>query len=101
MARGSLGNSVRSDWPESDLARVCLRRWEKQCTYKGGCRSRRLRMIVLEVRAVGNVSFGGPVSGEWQWSIRTPPKPPTFEDLDNVDAIHRIASGLYDEARKS
>lgn len=102
--------------------RFVYRRWEKHRTYyvltpkramilKHGLRGRScssayfdsLPMIDKSVRAdgIGAISFGGPVSGEWQWGKQNSPRPPTFDDVDDVDAVHRIAIRLYDRARKT
>jgi hypothetical protein len=95
-------------------------RWKKQRTYyaltnrralilEGGFRRRKassaffetLAMIDAQVRAdgIGRISFGGPVSGEWR-NRRSPPRPPTFDDVDGAEAVYRIAARLLDQARK-
>lgn len=61
-----------------------------------------LSVVDKRVRADGKgiISFGGPVTGEWQWGKRNPPRPPTFDDIDNADSVYQIANRLFDQARK-
>jgi hypothetical protein len=49
---------------------------------------------------IGTISFGGPVTGEWRSGRNNPPRPPTFDDIDDADAIYKIAIRLYDAARR-
>jgi len=100
--------------------RFLYRRWKKQRTYyaltnrralivENGLKSRasssayfeNLAMIDKRVRAdgVGSISFGGPVTGEWQWGRRNSPRPPTFDDLDNADSVYQTAAQLHGQAR--
>lgn len=50
---------------------------------------------------IGSISFGGPVTGEWQWgkSKKRPPRPPTFDDIDQADFVYQTAIRLFDKAR--
>jgi len=50
---------------------------------------------------IGSISFGGPVKGETQWGRGNPPRPPTFDDVNNVDSVYQVAVRLHDRARKS
>jgi hypothetical protein len=50
---------------------------------------------------IGSISFGGPVTGEWQWGRNNPPRVPTFDDIDDADNVYRIAIRMYDLSRKS
>jgi hypothetical protein len=61
-----------------------------------------LSLIDKRVRSDGNgiISFGGPVTAEWQWGNGKPPRPPTFDDIDNADTVYQIANRLLDQARK-
>jgi hypothetical protein len=100
--------------------RFVYRRWEKQRSYyaltnkramilRKGIRGRSCSsasfdsLPLLDKRARangnGNISFGGPVTGGWQW--RHAPRPLTFDDLDDADSVHRIAIRLYEAARKT
>jgi hypothetical protein len=61
-------------------------------------------MIDKRVQADGKVdiSFGGPVTGEWQWGTGNPPRGPlTFNDLDNVDSAYQIVIRLTDKAKRA
>jgi hypothetical protein len=102
--------------------RFVYSRWKKQRTYYALTNRRalivenRLRsrasssayfenISVVDKRArldgIGSISFGGPIRVEWQWGRRNPPRPPTFDDVDDVDSVYQIALRLYDQARKS
>jgi hypothetical protein len=50
---------------------------------------------------IGSISFGGPVTDEWQWGKNKPPRPPTFDDVENADALYQTVLRLQDQARKS
>jgi hypothetical protein len=49
---------------------------------------------------IGAISFGGPVSREWRWGKNNPPRPPTFDDVDNVDSVYQIAAQLHQQANR-
>jgi hypothetical protein len=49
---------------------------------------------------VGSISFGGPMSGEWNWGKNTPPRPPTFDDIDSDDSVYQIAARLREQTQK-
>jgi hypothetical protein len=49
---------------------------------------------------IGAISFGGPVTGEWSWGKNSPPRPPTFDDVDNVDSVYQIATQLHQQANR-
>jgi hypothetical protein len=61
-----------------------------------------LALIDKSVRAdgIGSISFGGPVTGEWQWGKNNPPRPPTFDDIDNADSVYQMVLRAYHQARK-
>ncbi len=61
-----------------------------------------LAIIDKQIRADGNgrISFGGPVNGEMRWGKGNPPRPPTFDDVDNADGVYRIAMQLLEDAHK-
>lgn len=48
---------------------------------------------------IGSIGFGGPVTGEWQWGKNKPPRCPTFDDIDNADAVYQTAIRLQGQAR--
>ena len=50
---------------------------------------------------IGIISFGSPVTGEWQWGKGKPPRPPTFDDINDADSVYGVAIRLYDQARKA
>ena len=50
---------------------------------------------------IGSISFGGPVRGELQFGKSTTPRPPTFDDVENADAVYQIVLRLQDQAHKS
>jgi hypothetical protein len=51
---------------------------------------------------IGSISFGGPVTAEWGRGRRyRPPRPPTFDDLDNAQSVYQIVIRLHDQARNS
>jgi len=102
--------------------RFLYRRWRQQRTYYaltnrramvvangfGGrsCSSAyfgNLPIIDKRVRSdgIGDISFGGPVTGEWQWGRHNPPRPLTFDDLDDVESAYRTAIRLNDLSHKS
>ena len=60
-----------------------------------------LSMLDKHVRpdGIGSISFGGPVIGQWR-RRGIPPRPPTFDDVDQVDTVYQIAIRLRDQARK-
>jgi hypothetical protein len=62
-----------------------------------------LAMVDKRVRSDGNgcISFGGPVRGEWQWGKNNPPRPLTFDDVDDADSVYQIVARLHDKARMS
>jgi len=97
-------------------------RWKKQRTYYAltsrralivhlGIRHRssssayfeHLSVVGKEVRPDGNgrISFGGPVVGQWRWGRNNPPRPPTFDDVDDADSVYQIVARLHDKARNS
>jgi hypothetical protein len=49
---------------------------------------------------IGAISFGGPVSGEWRWGKNNPPRPPTFDDVDDVDSVYQIAAQLHQQTNR-
>jgi hypothetical protein len=57
--------------------------------------------IDKRVRAdqIGSISFGGPVRGDWQRGKNSSPKPPTFEDIDDADAVFELILRLQKEER--
>ena len=62
-----------------------------------------LALIDKRVRpdGIGAISFGGPVTGDWQWGRgKKPPRPPTFDDVDNADSVFQIAARIHDRASK-
>ena len=61
-----------------------------------------LPMVDKRVRrdGMGDISFGGPVTGEWR-DKHSPPKSPTFDDVDDAESVYRIAICLYEKAHKS
>ncbi len=102
--------------------RFIHRRWKKQRTYYAltnrralivqvGFRGRttssayfeNMSMLDKWVRSdgIGSISFGGPVTGEWRWGKGNPPRPPTFDDIDNVDSVYKIAARLHEQAHNS
>jgi hypothetical protein len=102
--------------------RFVYRRWQKERTYyaltsrralivRSGFNERscssayfeNLTLIDKRVRSdgIGDISFGGPVTGEWQWGKSKPPKPLTFDDLDGVNSVYQIAIRVHDHAHKS
>lgn len=48
---------------------------------------------------IGRIAFGGPVTGQWR-SRYSGPRPPTFDDIDNADAIYQIAISMQDQSSK-
>jgi len=62
-----------------------------------------LAMVDKYVRAdgIGSISFGGPVRGEWTSGRNNPPRPPTFDDVDNADSVYQIVVRLQEQARNS
>lgn len=62
-----------------------------------------LAMIGKEVRSdgIGRISFGGPVVGEMRWGKNNPPRPPTFDDINDADTVYQIASRLHEQVGKS
>ena len=102
--------------------RFAYSRWEKKRTYyaltnrralivKNGLSGRRASSAYFEnmtvvdkwVRqdGIGSISFGGTVRGEWSWGRNNPPRPPTFDDIDDVDSVYQIAARLREQAQKS
>ena len=102
--------------------RFIHRRWKKQRTcyaltnrraliVEGGLKGRTASSAYFEAMTVvdkwvrsdgiGSISFGGPVTGEWRWGRNNPPRSPTFDDIDNVDSVYRIAAGLREQAHRS
>ena len=53
----------------------------------------------MERNGIGFVSFGGRATGELRWGTNNPPRPPTFDDVDNADAVYRAAIQLMERAR--
>jgi hypothetical protein len=49
---------------------------------------------------IGTISFGGPVRGKWQWGRGNPPRPLTFDDIDDADSVYRLITRLQGEAQK-
>lgn len=51
---------------------------------------------------IGNISFGGPVTGQWQWGISKSreSRPPTFDAIDNADFVYHTVLRLQDQARR-
>ncbi|HSS99320.1 MAG TPA: hypothetical protein VLK33_19935 [Terriglobales bacterium] len=62
-----------------------------------------LSLVDKQVRSDGNgrISFGGPVTGHFQWGKNNPPRPLTFDDVDDADSIFQIVARLHDKARSS
>lgn len=102
--------------------RFLYARWKKKRTYyaltnrralivEHGFRGRNvssaafdtLPMIDKKVRndGIGRIAFGGPVVGEWRSGRNNPPRPPTFEDVDEADAVYQIAVHMQDQIRAS
>jgi hypothetical protein len=98
--------------------RFVYRRWKKQRTYyaltnrraliiEEGLRNRasssayfeNLAIVDKRVRrdGIGSISFGGPVTNEWQWGKNNPPRPPTFDDVDGADSVYQIAARLQSQ----
>jgi hypothetical protein len=50
---------------------------------------------------IGSISFGGPVTGEFQFGKSRSPRCPTFDDVENADAVYQTVLRLQDQARKS
>ena len=61
-----------------------------------------LSVIDKRVRSdgIGSIAFGGQVTSEWRAGRNNPPRPPTFEDVDDADAVYQAAIRLQDEARR-
>jgi hypothetical protein len=97
-------------------------RWKKHRTYyaltsrralivESGLRSRasssayfaNLSMVDKRVRSngIGSISFGGPVSSNWQWGKGNPFRGPIFEDIDDVDSVYQLVARLQDQAHRS
>ena len=59
-------------------------------------------MIDYRVRAdgIGSISFGGPLQGHFVASRSAPPRPPTFEDVNDAEVMYRLALRIRDDARK-
>jgi hypothetical protein len=57
----------------------------------------KLSVVDKSVRddGIGSISFGGPMTGEWRWGKGNPPRPPTFDDVDNADFVYQIAARLH------
>jgi hypothetical protein len=49
---------------------------------------------------IGSISFGGPVQGGWHWGKNSPPRCPTFGDIDNADVVYQIAIRLQAHAHQ-
>jgi len=47
----------------------------------------------------GSISFGGTITGEWTRGRGSPPRPPTFEDIDGVDSVYQLACRLREGIR--
>lgn len=62
-----------------------------------------LSLIGKRVRAdgIGSISFGGPVTGQWQWGRRNAPRPPTFDDVDNAEFVYQQIIRLQEQSHKS
>ena len=96
--------------------------WKKRRTYyaitgnralivQDGLRGRRstsvrfsdLSLIDKRVRAdgIGTISFGAPVTGQWQWGRGNPPRPPSFDDIDNAESVYQQILRLQEQSRKS
>jgi hypothetical protein len=62
-----------------------------------------LSVVEKQVRpdGIGIISFGGPVSGGFQWGKNNSPRPPTFDDIDQADFVYQTAIKLLDQSRKS
>jgi hypothetical protein len=50
---------------------------------------------------IGSIAFGGPVTGYWQWGRGNPPRPPTFDDIDDVNSVYQIAARLQEQVSGS
>lgn len=50
-----------------------------------------LQTIDKRVRGdgIGSIAFGGPVTAEWRSGRNNPPRPPTFEDVDDAESVYR------------
>jgi hypothetical protein len=102
--------------------RFVYRRWEKKLTWYALTNRRAIivcstfgsrasssayfeNLTVVDKRVrpdgVGSICFGGPVRGEWQWGKNNPPRPPTFDDVDDVESVYQIVMRLHEQARKS
>ena len=102
--------------------RFLHKRWKKRRTYYGltnrralivenGFKGRTVSSAYFENMAlvdkwvrsdgIGSLSFGGPVTGEWRWGKNNPPRPPTLDDLDQVDSVYHIAVRLLDRTQST
>lgn len=100
--------------------RFLYARWRKNRTYyvltnrraliaRNGLRGRssssayfeNLSVIDRWVRrdGIGSISFGGSVTGDWQWGRSSVPRPPTFDDVDEADSVYQIVIRLQAQAR--
>ena len=100
--------------------RFLYRYWAKKRTYHALTRRRALivrdglagrscaslcfESVVIEKQVrgdrIGSISFGGPVRGEWRWK-GSPPRPPTFDDINDADPVYRTVTRLQSDAQKS
>lgn len=102
--------------------RFVYSRWKKQRTYYA-LTNRRALIVARSVKGrtassayfenltvvdkwvrhdgIGSICFGGPVRGEWGWGRYNPPRPPTFDDIDDVESVYQTATQLYEQAQKS
>jgi hypothetical protein len=49
---------------------------------------------------IGSIAFGGPVTGEWRSSRNNTPRPPTFDDVGDADAVYQIAIRMQDQNQR-
>jgi hypothetical protein len=75
-------------------ALVVTDRWRRRTV--SGAFLNSLPVIDKRVRTdgIGTIGFGGQVAGEWQWGKNNPPRPLTFEDIDDVDSVYQLVLHL-------
>lgn len=52
----------------------------------------------VQRNGIGFVSFGGPATAEARWGTNNPPRPPTFDDVDNADDVYQTAIRMMEKA---
>jgi hypothetical protein len=67
-----------------------------------GVRFDNLSLIDRRIRpdGVGAISLGGPITAQWQWGKRNQTRPPSFEDIDNVELVYQNLLRLQEQSRK-